>query len=347
MTVTSPTANATVAGTVTLTAAASDNVAVLGVQFYVDGAPVGTEDTSAPYSRTWTSTAQLNGAYVVTAVARDAAGNTRTSAGVTIGLKNLGSGVPGDLDDDGRADLLFQHTTGSLHTWLLNGAGGMTSEGPVTPGGVNPVWQVAAVDDFDGDKKSDILWQHTATGQLYLWSLDRRTLIAEGFVSQNSTPWRVLTTGDFNRDGSTDILWMSPSGSLALWYMLGTTMASSVTFGPGAIDPSWRLAGTGDFNRDGNVDLLWQNRATGDIHTWMMGGTTVLWSGPLTPGATNPVWEVRAVLDLDRDGDVDLLFQHTTTGQLYTWSLTGTTLVRDGFFSPSQIDPSWQVVGQR
>ena len=46
----------TVSGTVTLTANAADNVGVSGVQFLVDNAAQGADDTSAPYSTSWNTT---------------------------------------------------------------------------------------------------------------------------------------------------------------------------------------------------------------------------------------------------------------------------------------------------
>ena len=58
VTMTSPAAGATVAGTVTVTANASDNVAVSAVQFLLDGVPLGAEDTTAPYSVSWNSSAR-------------------------------------------------------------------------------------------------------------------------------------------------------------------------------------------------------------------------------------------------------------------------------------------------
>ena len=76
---TSPSAGATVSGSVNVAATASDNVAVVGVQFKIDGGNLGAEDTSAPYSVSWTSGNVANGAHNVTAVARDAAGNTANS----------------------------------------------------------------------------------------------------------------------------------------------------------------------------------------------------------------------------------------------------------------------------
>jgi YD repeat-containing protein len=64
---------------VTLTATASDNVGVAGVQFLVDGTPLAAEDTAAPYSASWNTTTATNGTHTLTALARDAAGNTTTS----------------------------------------------------------------------------------------------------------------------------------------------------------------------------------------------------------------------------------------------------------------------------
>ncbi len=87
--VTSPANGATLSGTVTLSASASDNVGVVGVQFFVGSTAIGAEVTAPPYSVNWVTTTASNGAgYVITARARDAAGNTTTSAGVTATVSN-------------------------------------------------------------------------------------------------------------------------------------------------------------------------------------------------------------------------------------------------------------------
>ncbi len=87
---TAPANGATVSGTATLSADASDNVGVVGVQFRVDGVALGTEDTSAPYSRTWSTLTANNGTHSLTAIARDAAGNTSTSTARTVTVSNGG-----------------------------------------------------------------------------------------------------------------------------------------------------------------------------------------------------------------------------------------------------------------
>src|SRR5947207_1639145 len=82
--ITSPTSGATVSGTVTVSASASDNVGVAGVQFQLDGANLGAEDTTAPYSVSWNTATASIGSHTLTAVARDAANNMATSASVTV-----------------------------------------------------------------------------------------------------------------------------------------------------------------------------------------------------------------------------------------------------------------------
>src|SRR5206468_7552907 len=86
--ISSPAPGASVAGTVTVSASATDNVGVVGVQFKLDGVNLGGEVTTAPFAVSWTSTTASNGSHSVTAVARDAAGNTATSAAVSVTLDN-------------------------------------------------------------------------------------------------------------------------------------------------------------------------------------------------------------------------------------------------------------------
>jgi cytochrome c peroxidase len=93
----SPAAGATVSGTITVTASATDNVGVAGVQLRVDGISIGPEDTVAPYAFSWTTTAAASGTHVLTVVARDAAGNTATSPAANVVVANTAPPQPGGL----------------------------------------------------------------------------------------------------------------------------------------------------------------------------------------------------------------------------------------------------------
>ena len=83
-----PVAGSQVSNIVTITADATDNVGVAGVQFFVDGTASGSEDTTDPYAFTWDTRTVNNGAHTLTALARDVNGNTKLSAPITVNVAN-------------------------------------------------------------------------------------------------------------------------------------------------------------------------------------------------------------------------------------------------------------------
>jgi hypothetical protein len=87
---TAPAAGASLANTVTVTATASDNLGVQGVQFKLDGQDLGAFDTASPYSIAWDTKTATDGFHTLTAVARDASGNVTTSAPVSVEVHNTG-----------------------------------------------------------------------------------------------------------------------------------------------------------------------------------------------------------------------------------------------------------------
>ena len=95
--ITAPTSGATVSGTTTVTANASDNTGVSSVQFQLDGANLGAPDTASPYSTSWDTTTTANGSHTLTAIAKDAAGNSTTSAAVSVTVSNSAAGGMGPL----------------------------------------------------------------------------------------------------------------------------------------------------------------------------------------------------------------------------------------------------------
>jgi Bacterial Ig domain/Glycosyl hydrolases family 39 len=86
--VTSPAAGATIAGTVALSASASDNVGVTQVKWYVDGREVAWDGDGAPWTKSWNSTSVADGSHQVFAKAADAAANWGSSAALTFTVRN-------------------------------------------------------------------------------------------------------------------------------------------------------------------------------------------------------------------------------------------------------------------
>ena len=99
--ITTPANGATVSGTINVTASAADNVGVAGVQFLLDRV-VRADVTTAPYSVPWDTTTASNGSHTLNAVARDAAGNTATSASVAVTVSN-GSATVSRFEEDNAA----------------------------------------------------------------------------------------------------------------------------------------------------------------------------------------------------------------------------------------------------
>ena len=129
--ITSPAAG-TVSGPITVTANASDNLSVAGVQFKRGGQNLGAEDTTAPYSVPWDTRGELNGTHVLTAVARDSVGNTATSSPVTVTVSNVGVSTVGlraayGLDDGSGTTAV--DSSGNHKTATLAGGAGWSPSG--------------------------------------------------------------------------------------------------------------------------------------------------------------------------------------------------------------------------
>ena len=131
---TTPGAGAVLSGTVNVAANAADNVGVAGVQFFLDGAPIGSEDLSAPYQASWNTTTSSNGPHTLGARARDAAGNLRTAAPVSVTVAN---NTPPTVNA-GADQTITLPNGASLH-------GTVSDDGlPTPPGSVSVSWSVVS-----------------------------------------------------------------------------------------------------------------------------------------------------------------------------------------------------------
>ena len=87
----SPAAPTILRGVVHLTATAVDDEDVVGVQFRLNGRTLGDVTRESPVTKftlAWDSRDAANGVYTLTAIARDAAGNTTESAGIQVTIRN-------------------------------------------------------------------------------------------------------------------------------------------------------------------------------------------------------------------------------------------------------------------
>jgi len=99
-----------------------------------------------------------------------------------------------------------------------------------------------------------------------------------------------------------------------------------------------------DFNKDGIADLVFQN-SNGYVKTWELDSTgakvTERWLTNL--GSTD--WEIcKDIIDLDNDGDVDILLQNKTNGYLKTLQMNGFALDSTKW-TGNPDGEEWKVVG--
>ena len=187
--------------------------------------------------------------------------------------------------------------------------------------------------DFDGDGRSDILWNHNSSGAAAIWKGANNTT-QQAVRQVTDLNWKKVGVGDFDGDGKADILFRNTAtGVNTIWRSGSYSAQTAVT----TTTQAWQVAGVGDFNGDGRADILWRNAGTGANSIWLSGKSTT--QQYVTSVGGN--WSVAGVGDFNGDGKDDILWRNTD-GSNAIW--------RSGQYSDYQnVDPvaglAWQVVG--
>ena len=111
--ITSPADGATVSGTITIEASASDDKGISKVDFYIDGTLLASDNTS-PYACSWETTTKVDGSHNVTATARDTIGQSASDT-IRITVDNTApaqvSGLTVTTVSSSRLDLRWEANT--------------------------------------------------------------------------------------------------------------------------------------------------------------------------------------------------------------------------------------------
>jgi hypothetical protein len=252
----------------------------------------------------------------------------------------------GDFDGDAKADILWRNSsTGENYVYLMNGSA-IAGEGYLRTV-ADQDWQVAGVGDFNGDGKDDILWRNASSGENYIYPMDGLAILAgEGYLrTVADLDWQVAGVGDLDGDGKADILWRhAVSGENYLYPMDGRTIRPGEGFLRTVADLNWQVAALGDFNGDGRDDVLWRNRSTGENYLYPMDGRQIMPEEGYLRTVADPAWEVAQAGDFDGDGNADILWRNSATGENYVYSMNGTSIKPTEGFVRSVPDQNWRVV---
>src|SRR5690606_2214160 len=162
---------------------------------------------------------------------------------------------------------------------------GVFATADVPDGGPAP--SARAVNDFDGDGRSDILWHHALTNTVDAWLMAGTAIGGGGTVGQaDASSWSVYATGHFDGDDRSDVLWQSAEGALEIWQMNGSEIIGG---GSVAVPTSGFLLGGGDFDGSGRDQLIW-GAENGEISIISLDGATV--TGEQSVASITGAWDV-------------------------------------------------------
>jgi Domain of unknown function (DUF4347)/FG-GAP-like repeat len=233
----------------------------------------------------------------------------------------------GDFNRDGKLDFATANSAANTLTVRLN----------TSPTFVPNYFK----NDFNGDRKSDILWRND-NGNVALWQMNGATVTTSPTLATAvPTAWQIAGTGDFNGDRQAEILWRNTTdGSISIGqYNSNPQTAPSIV----GIDPTtWKVASTADFNGDAKSDILWRN-TNGDVAIWQMNGGASTSQTVIANVTTD--WKISGTGDFNGDGKADMLWRNDD-GSIALWQMNGSALLSPtSLTSTPSVDSSWKING--
>lgn len=252
----------------------------------------------------------------------------------------------GDVNGDGHTDLLwFNGDSGEIKAWVMSGNTILkqTSYGTVPP---NSGKSVIAINDFNGDGCTDLLWYDTQNSTISGWLLNGEGIVSQptyGTLSLDSG-WILKGIADFNGDNSADLLWHnSYTNVIRVDFLAGNAFIGYKEYG--YTENNEVFLGIGDFNADGYSDLLWYNTLTGSVFATLLnayGMFSIPNYGTVLPDSG---WTLTAIDDFDGDSCDDLLWYNRYSGEVLSWTIWGDYNLGFSLYDTVTPNSGWIIAG--
>jgi subtilisin-like proprotein convertase family protein len=210
----------------------------------------------------------------------------RSYANVALPARPAVAAIPvgvGDLDRDGRSDILYQNGVNLFYQPMW----GYTAKAPVVGIGALAANQVAfGVADINRDGLADVVVRNTVTGQVGYYNLNPAGSALGASVVIGTPPAGIVPfgVGDSTGDGQPDILMDKTTISRAVW--IWQLQPGGAPFGfifSGFQAAGFTLIGAGDLNFDGQPDFIARNNANGTVAGYTMNVLSISTISTLSP----------------------------------------------------------------
>lgn len=239
-----------------------------------------------------------------------------------------------DTNGNGTSDLLFRsHSAARFVIWYMVGANRVAYNGTSLANS----YELAGTGDFNGDRRTDLLWTSPARDILISFST------GAGY-SNVQTPYtyssgmQVLGASDINGNGKADIIFRNESaGQFYVWYMDGSTR---VAYNAHPVGAGYEFVGSGDLNKDRMQDLVWTSSGR-DVLISLSKGVSFTTSLAGLSYASN--YELAGMTDVNGNGTADLILRSISAERSVIWFMDGMTRVA---YSSKAMGARFRLVGK-
>ncbi len=178
------------------------------------------------------------------------------------GPEPISGGTAGDLNADGRADIVMtisqggHPADGSTGAWLIQ-ADQTAAWGDLSTR--NPGWEIFGTGRAVAGKNTDDVFIKSSDNIVGAW-----TTASDGRVSgwetigEFSAETQIVGLGDFNGNGLTDLLLRNTNGAVGCFFTAGEKTGWNYFQ---SLGDEWKLAAVGDLNGDGRSDIALKHDA--------------------------------------------------------------------------------------